>query len=295
MQRLLRPGSCLLHPPVHPSIILHHTPVRYMAGHNKWSKIKRAKGAADSARSKLFAKVAREVFSASRACGGDLSNLRLSTAIAKAKKVELPKDRTLSAVDRGANPGKGDDLEMEVVRYDGVVKAGSAVVPLLVVALTENRKRTGAAVRAAFRKVDGEMQKTGMLNYMFTEIGVVTIKAPPEAAEEWKDEVMEVAVEAGAEDVRFAGVDDDGEEVEEGEGGVVGRVAFVETTISDLPSLADATRHLAGGDDGHSFETRYKPSSLIEITDEGGRATLERFLEMMDDNEDVTDVFHAAS
>ena len=95
---------------------------------------------------------------ASKAGAGDLSNLRLSTAVSKARALELPKDRINFAVERGAM-GKGEGEEAEVIRYDGVLKVGGATVPVLVMAVSDNRNRTGASVRAAFKKCKGEVRR----------------------------------------------------------------------------------------------------------------------------------------
>ena len=112
---------------------------RGFAGHNKWSKIKRKKGANDALRSAMITKTCREVAAAAKASGGDLDNLRLVTAVSKARQLNVPKDAISSAVDRGIN-GK-DVSNAEVVRYDGTVKSGSATVCVVIMGLTDNKVR----------------------------------------------------------------------------------------------------------------------------------------------------------
>lgn len=249
-------------------------------------------------------------------------------------------------MERGAT-GKGEGEEASVVRYDGVIKAGGATVPVLMVAVTDNRNRTGASVRATFRKCEGEvraepselqsslmtttdiptyrhtlnnihirarscyrtqLQKTGMLDYLFKEVGLVTVRCS-RPGEGWTDEVMEVAVEAGAEDVKFFGLDEDGEEVEVGEEGGEGGegggplTAYIDCDVADLPKVVAAARGLVPTDDGGGeddadgveAETRFVPESTVEVDGDEGREKLEKFLDLMDENEDVTDVFHGAA
>mmetsp|Transcript_4340 Transcript_4340/g.8150 ORF Transcript_4340/g.8150 Transcript_4340/m.8150 type:complete len:275 (+) Transcript_4340:131-955(+) len=249
-----------------------------MTGHRGFARVLTAKkGERDAKRANMHAKVSREVTQASKACGGDVSSLRLSTAVAKARQLELPKDKIKAAIERGTSSGKGD-VDMEIVRYDGVLKAGSSVVQCLIMSLTENRNRTGAAVRATFKKCNGELQKTGSLDYLFEEVGLITLKTSVDD-DEFEDNVMEAALESGAEDVTC--VDADGE-----------RKCYIKTAVGDLGAVQSAVKHLAGEED-LSAVTKFIANQTVEIDEEGSEA-LTNFLDRLDENEDVTDVYHSA-
>jgi YebC/PmpR family DNA-binding regulatory protein len=169
-----------------------------MAGHSKWANIQHRKGAQDKKRGKLFTKLIREITVAARMGGGDPdSNPRLRLAIDKARAQSMPKDNIERAVKRGSGETDGDDFQE--IRYEGYGPGGSAV---MVDCLTDNRNRTVAEVRHAFTKFGGNLGADGSVNYLFNHVG--QLMYGPEADE---DELMEVAIEAGAEDVI---VEDDG-------------------------------------------------------------------------------------
>lgn len=169
-----------------------------MAGHSKWANIQHRKGAQDKKRGKLFTKLIREITVAARMGGGDPdSNPRLRLAIDKARAQSMPKDNIERAVKRGSGETDGDDFQE--IRYEGYGPGGTAV---MVDCLTDNRNRTVAEVRHAFTKFGGNLGADGSVNYLFNHVG--QIMYGPEADE---DELLEVAIEAGAEDVI---VEDDG-------------------------------------------------------------------------------------
>jgi YebC/PmpR family DNA-binding regulatory protein len=165
-----------------------------MSGHSKWATIKHQKGAKDARRGKLFAKLIRGIEVAARTGGGNPDgNPTLADAIQKAKDNSVPNDTIERAVKRGAGDLEGQRLEL--VTYEGYAPGGVAV---LVEALTDNRNRTAADVRRAFSKSGGSMADAGSVAYLFTRRGQLVV--PTGAADE--DQVMEVALEAGAEDVQ---------------------------------------------------------------------------------------------
>lgn len=163
-----------------------------MAGHSKWANIQHRKNAQDAKRGKLFTKLIREITVAARMGGGDLnSNPRLRTVIDKALTANMTKDTIERAVKKGVGGLEGAD--MENIRYEGYGPSGVAV---MVDCLTDNRNRTVAEVRHAFTKCGGNLGTDGSVAYLFTKKGILTF-APGNN----EDQIMEMALEAGAEDI----------------------------------------------------------------------------------------------
>lgn len=167
-----------------------------MSGHSKWATIKHKKGAQDKARGKLFAKLIRQVEVAAREGGGDLeSNATLRTMFQKARDSSVPMDTIERAIKRGT--GELDGVRYEPVTYEGYAPCGVAVY---VECLTDNRNRTGAEVRSLFSKNGGSIAEPGAVAWQFERKGVILL---PKNADE--DEVMVVALDAGAEDLADQG------------------------------------------------------------------------------------------
>lgn len=167
-----------------------------MAGHNKWSKIKHIKAVADKKKGREFSKVARLIMQAARESGGDPdSNIRLKYALDKAKQCNMPKDNVERAIKKGL--GEVDGEAFQEVQYEGYGPGGVAI---LVETLTDNRNRTVGQVRNAFDRKGGNLGTTGCVSYLFDKKGVMSI-ASDQADEE---KVMDLALEAGAEDVEPA-------------------------------------------------------------------------------------------
>jgi YebC/PmpR family DNA-binding regulatory protein len=165
-----------------------------MSGHNKWSTIKHKKGAADAKRSKIFSKIIKELTVAARMGGGDLEgNPRLRTAVNTARAANMPKDNIDKAIKRGTGEIAG--VSYEEITYEGYGPGGVAV---LVEALTDNRNRTVSEIRHIFDKYNGNLGESGCVSWMFDKKGIVIVSA--EGLDE--DEVMELALEIGAQDVR---------------------------------------------------------------------------------------------
>ena len=164
-----------------------------MAGHNKWSKIKRQKAVSDSRRSKVWAVITRDIMIASRDGGTDPSmNARLALAVQKAKRENMPKENIARAIKRGAGEIEGQDYKECV--YEGYSAYGVAVI---VDVLTDNTNRAVAGVRSIFTKSGGSLAKSGSVAYLFDRKGIIQV--PVEGHDEW--ELFEVAIDAGAEDV----------------------------------------------------------------------------------------------
>ena len=165
-----------------------------MAGHSKWANIKHRKARQDAVRGKMWSKCSRAIIAAARSGGGDPAmNLTLRYAIEEAKAANMPKDTIERAVKKGAGAG-GDGVNYEHVRYEGYGPGGVAVIAD---ALTDNRNRTAPEMRTIFGKFGGNLGATNCVAYLFESKGVLTIDATTAPDEET---VMELAVEAGAED-----------------------------------------------------------------------------------------------
>src|SRR5580704_15726907 len=163
-----------------------------MSGHSKWATTKYRKGAQDQARAKVFAKIIRQVEVAAREGGSDMTaNASLRTMYAKARDASVPIDTIERAVKRGS--GELEGVRYESINYEGYATDGVAVI---VECLSDNRNRTGAEIRNLFNKNGGAMAEPGAVSWQFERKGVVTV---PRSADE--DRVMEVAMEAGAEDL----------------------------------------------------------------------------------------------
>ncbi|MCK5244101.1 MAG: YebC/PmpR family DNA-binding transcriptional regulator [Desulfobacterales bacterium] len=164
-----------------------------MSGHSKWSTIKRKKGVADARRGKVFTKLIKEITVAARTGGGDVeSNPRLRTAVASAKAENMPKDNIDRAIKKGS--GDMDGVSYEEVMYEGYGPGGAAV---LVESLTDNKNRTVADIRYIFSKAGGSLGENGCVAWMFKQMGVIVV----EKKDADEDDLMDVALDAGAEDI----------------------------------------------------------------------------------------------
>jgi transcriptional/translational regulatory protein YebC/TACO1 len=253
-------------------------------------KIVGKKGVADQARSQIFIKLSKEITNASSACGGDMTNMKLLSIISKAKKANMLKDTIKKAVDKGAGAKTATDLT--IIRYDGVVKLPSSdVVSFIIMCETDSKNRAGAQVRHTFSKRGGELQKTGVLDFVFKEVSEVTVRSSLPAEEEWDDAVMDAALEAGADDVEF-------EETTDDDGNPDKRKAVITCPIPDAKTIAAAISSF-DVDAEADIQILYKTtdaSNNIELgeTDEEAWAALDAVIEAFEDCEDVTDVYHNA-
>lgn len=236
-----------------------------MAGHSKWANIQHRKGAQDKKRGKLFTKLIRHITVAARA-GDDLdSNAALRLAVDKAKAQSLPKDKIESAIKRGS--GNMDGVDYLEITYEGYGPGGVAV---LVECMTDNRNRTVADVRHAFSKFGGNLGADGSVAYLFNKVGLFSF---PASANE--NAIMEVAIDAGAEDIL---VDDDGS-IE-----VLSAPAEFEAVQAAL-SAAGLLAELS--------EITMRSSVATEL-DEAGASSMIKLLEMLEDLDDVQNVFSNA-
>jgi YebC/PmpR family DNA-binding regulatory protein len=234
-----------------------------MSGHSKWATIKHKKGAADKARGKLFAKLARQIEVAARQGGGDVdSNASLRTMVLKAKAAQMTKDAIDRAVKRGI--GENDGANYESITYEGYAPGG---VAMLIDVLTDNRNRTASDVRSAFTKFGGSMAEPGAVGWQFSRRGVILVDG---AADE--DAVMTAALEAGADDV-------------ERDGGSW-------KVLTDPSAVWDVKEALeAAGVPVQSAESTMVSSTSIEVTDKEDARQILRIMDTLEDNDDVQDVY----
>lgn len=237
-----------------------------MAGHSKWANIQHRKKAVDAKRGKIFTQVNRLLSVAAREGGGDPdSNPALRLAIEKANAVNMPKDNIERAIKKAT--GDLDGVVYEELKYEGYAPGGVAV---MVECLTDNRNRTVAEVRHAFTKYGGNLGTDGSVAYLFSKIGVLNF-APGTS----EDDVMEVALEAGADDVV---TEDDG--------------SIEVITSPEVYSDVAAAMRKAGLTPENS-EITMRASVEVELDVEGGEKVL-RFLEALEDLDDTQDVFSNA-
>lgn len=238
-----------------------------MSGHNKWSTIKRKKGANDAARGKVFTKIAREIIVAVKAGGPDPNNnSSLKDVIAKARSNNMPNDNINRTIKKAA--GSGDTADYESITYEGYGPAG---VALIVETLTDNRNRTAADVRAAFSKYGGNMGQVGCVSFMFDRKGVIIIE--DEDGEIDEEEVTMDALEAGAEDIS----------IEDG---------VIEIT-TDPDAVGEVREALEGKYTIASAEAGMIAQTLTELTDPDQIKNMTKLLDVLEDNDDVQNVYHS--
>ena len=238
-----------------------------MAGHSKWANIQHRKGRQDEKRGKVWTRVIREIMVAARQGGGDLSaNPRLRLAVEKAKAANMPADTIKRNIDKAT--GNLEGVQYEEIRYEGYGIGGAAI---LVDTMTDNKVRTVAEVRHAFSKYGGSMGTAGSVAFQFRNVGQL-ILAPGTS----EDKVMEVALEAGAEDVI---ADDDG-------------AIEVITEPGTFEAVKDAMKK--AGLKPEVAEVTMRPENTIELTGEDA-ARMQRLLDVLEDLDDVQNVFHNAA
>ncbi len=238
-----------------------------MAGHSKWANIQHRKKAVDAKRGKIFTQINRVLSVAAREGGGDPdSNPALRLAIEKANAVNMPKDNIERAIKKAT--GDLDGVTYEELKYEGYAPGGVAV---MVECLTDNRNRTVAEVRHAFTKYGGNLGTDGSVAYLFSKIGVLNF-APGTS----EDDIMEVALDAGADDV-----------VSEEDGSIE-----VITTPEAHDDVREAMK--AAGLNPENSEITMRASLEVELDVEGGEKVL-RFLDALEDLDDTQDVYSNAN
>ncbi len=230
-----------------------------MAGHSQFKNIMHRKGAQDAKRAKIFTKLIKEIVVAAKSGMPDPDiNPRLRAAIAAAKAANMPKDNIARAVKKAT--GGGDDTDYDEIRYEGYGPAGVAII---VEALTDNRNRTAAEIRATFSKFGGSLGETNSVSFMFDRVGEITYPAAAASA----DAMFEAALEAGADNV-----DSDAE------------LHTITAAVDDFSTVRDRLEDAVG--EPKSAELVWRPQNTVPV-DENPAATLLRLLDALDDNDDV--------
>jgi YebC/PmpR family DNA-binding regulatory protein len=236
-----------------------------MSGHSKWATTKHQKAVVDAKRSKLFAKLVKNIEVAARTGGGDLAgNPTLVDAVQKAKKSSVPIDNINRAVKRGSGQEAGG-ADYQAITYEGYGPGGIAV---LVECLTDNRNRAASDVRVAFTRNGGQMADPGSVSYLFSRKGVVVVAKQGSLTE---DDILMAVLDAGAEEVND-----------------LGDAFEVISEATDLVPVREALQ--AAGIDYDSAESQFVPATQIEVDVDGARKIL-RLIDALEDSDDVQNVF----
>ena len=236
-----------------------------MAGHSHWAKIKRAKGATDAKRGKVWSKIARKIIIAAKNGGDPRDNLNLRYTIDEARAANMPRDTIEKAIKKGTGELGGENYE--AATYEGYGPGG---VALLIDALTNNRARTAPEIRNILEKAGGNLATTGAVGFQFTKQGVITIKS--DAIDEEK--LMELALEAGAEDVK-----DEGE---------VREVVTLPTQYLKVKEALETAKVPI-----EASEITNMPNNTVPVDGEIAQRIL-KLIDALEDNDDVQSVSHNA-
>jgi YebC/PmpR family DNA-binding regulatory protein len=239
----------------------------FMAGHSKWHNIQKTKGAADAKRGKIFTKISREIIVAVKEgkSGDPANNSRLAAAVTKARAANMSNDNIKRTIEKALGSGNADNYES--VTYEGYGPGGVAVI---VETMTDNRNRTASEVRHLFDKYKGNLGTTGCVSWSFDRKGIIIVDN--EAGDYSEEDVMLTAIEAGADDV----------EAEE-------QVFEIVSSPENFPALSRV------------FEENYKllsaeiemvPQTYVKLTDADDIKNMEKMLDLMEDNDDIQNVWH---
>ena len=239
-----------------------------MSGHSKWHNIQAKKGKADAQRGAVFTKIGREIAIAVREGGANPeSNGKLRDIIAKAKANNMPNDNIQRSIKKAS--GELSNVVYEEITYEGYAPGGVAVI---VDCISDNRNRTASDVRHCFAKYGGNLGTTGSVGFMFDERGVLVIEREPGSDE---DEMMMIALDAGAEDVK---VDED--------------VYEILTAPNDFSTVRENLEK-----QGYSFlsaEVQKIPQNTVAVTDPDTILKIQKMLDLLEENDDVQNVYHNA-
>ena len=236
-----------------------------MSGHNKWSTIKHKKGALDAKRGKLWTKILKEITVAARLGGGDVAtNPRLRLAVDEAKGANMPKENYERAIKKGT--GELEGVTYEEITYEGRFPGGVAII---IEAMTDNKNRTTPEIRSYFTKFGGELGTTGSATYLYSKQGQIVVES-----EVSEDKIMEVALEAGADDVK----NEDG--------------AWV---IQTSPETYEAVKKAVEAAALPVIEAKLimAPSTSVELGPDKLKSFL-KFVDTVEDNDDVQNMWHNA-
>lgn len=234
-----------------------------MAGHNKWSKVKRLKGALDAKRGKLFSRLSKEIAVAARLGGGNVAfNPRLRAAVSSARAQSMPNDNIERAIKKGT--GDTETGAIEEIVYEGYGPGGVAI---LVETATDNRNRTAADMRSIFTKHHGNLGTSGSVGFLFRKVGQITVPA----ASAGEDRILEIVLEAGADEL----ASDDEHHT-------------ILTPPDQLYAVVEALK--AAGLEADSQKLTYVPQTTAAVADAHLASQVLRLCEALDDNDDVLNV-----
>ena len=240
-----------------------------MSGHSKWANIKNKKEKTDAQRGKIFTKIGREIAIAVKEGGGadPANNSKLRDVIAKAKANNMPNDNIQRSIKKAS--GELSNVTYEQITYEGYAPGGVAIIADCI---TDNRNRTASDVRHCFAKHGGNLGTSGSVSFMFDEKGVLVVERTPGMDE---DEMMMMALEAGAEDVK-AEAD----------------VFEIYTAPNDFSAVREALEQQ--GLTFLSAEVDKIPQNTVAVTDEDTILKIQKLLDMLEENDDVQNVYHNA-
>ncbi|MDX6357880.1 MAG: hypothetical protein QOH37_934 [Nocardioidaceae bacterium] len=239
-----------------------------MSGHSKWATTKHKKAVIDARRGKMFAKLIKNIEVAARMGGGDISgNPTLYDAIQKAKKSSVPNDNIDRAVKRGSGAEAGG-ADYQTIMYEGYGPSG---VAMLIECLTDNRNRAAMEVRTAMTRNGGSLADPGSVSFLFNRKGVILVPQAQESRTVTEDDLLEAALEAGAEDVTD-----------------LGEAFEVVTEATDLVAVRTALQE--AGIDYDSAEAEFVPDMQVALDKEGASKVF-RLIEALEDSDDVQNVF----
>ena len=237
-----------------------------MAGHNKWSKVKHIKAKQDAIKGKAFTKAIKDITTAARAGGGDLdSNAALRLAVERAKAVSMPQSNIQRAIDKATGNLQG--VHYDEITYEGYGPGGVAI---MVECMTDNKNRTVASVRHAFSKNGGSMGESGCVAWMFDKKGIITVEKSDK-----DDEIMEIAMDNGASDIKE--FDD---------------FLLFECEPSDFNELLKAIEESGASIQESSIEL--VANNEVDVDDEIA-AKVEKLIDVLEDDDDVQNVYHNMS
>ncbi|MCG0238495.1 MAG: YebC/PmpR family DNA-binding transcriptional regulator [Firmicutes bacterium] len=236
-----------------------------MAGHSKWAQIKRTKAKVDAERGRLFSRLAKDIMTAARNGGPNPeANLRLKVAIERAREANMPNENIQRAILKGS--GQLPGAKFEEVVYEGYGPGGVAI---MMEALTDNRNRTAADIRAIFNKCGGSLGESGSVSWMFQKKGIITVSRAENNISE--DDLLAIVLEAGAEDMQTSP-----------------EVFEITTAPEDLDKVLQALQ--AQGVKVEEGKVALIPSTTVEVTGETAQKVL-RLMEMLEENDDVQNVY----
>lgn len=239
-----------------------------MSGHSKWATTKHKKAVVDAKRSKLFAKLIKNIEVAARTGGGDITgNPTLYDAIQKAKKSSVPNNNIDNAVKRGSGATAGGS-DWETITYEGYAPGGVAI---LIECLTDNRNRAAAEVRTALTRNGGQLGDPGSVAYVFDRKGVVVVPKTQGETEHSEDSILEIVLDAGADEVND-----------------LGEAYEIVSEATDFVAVRKAIQD--AGIDYDSAEASWVPNLQIELDLDGAKKMI-RVIDALEDSDDVQDVF----